>query len=173
MAASFFQDVPERIPFGGLRSDDPYAFKVYQPDRMVLGKRMEDHLRMAVCYWHTFAWPGSDVFGAGTFDRPWLAAGREPMDAARAKVEAAFEFFAKLGAPFFCFHDRDIAPEGAYLRRDDREPRRHGGARPRATWSAPGSVCCGAPPTCSATRATRPAPRPIPIRRCSPTRRPR
>ena len=112
MAASFFQDVPERIPFGGLRSDDPYAFKVYQPDRMVLGKRLADHLRVAVCFWHSFAWPGSDVFGAGTFDRPWLAAGAEPMDAARAKVEAAFEFLAKLGAPFFCFHDRDVAPEG-------------------------------------------------------------
>ena len=112
MAPSFFQDVPDRIPFGGLSSDDPYSFKVYQPDRMVLGKRMEDHLRVAVCFWHSFAWPGSDVFGAGTFDRPWLAPGVEPMDAARAKVEAAFEFLGKLGAPFFCFHDRDVAPEG-------------------------------------------------------------
>jgi xylose isomerase len=73
---------------------------------------MEDHLRIAVCLWHSFNWPGSDVFGAGTFDRPWLDGSREPMEAARGKVTAAFEFLAKLGVPFFCFHDRDVAPEG-------------------------------------------------------------
>jgi xylose isomerase len=87
------------------------TFKVYDPDRMVLGKRMEEHLRMAVCYWHSFNWPGSDVFGSGTFDRPWLDAAADPMTAARTKLDAAFEFFAKLGLPYFCFHDRDIAPE--------------------------------------------------------------
>jgi xylose isomerase len=112
MSQDFFPDVPGRVPFGGVRSTDPLAFKVYQPDRMVLGKRMEDHLRMAVCYWHSFNWPGSDVFGIGTFDRPWLDPRLEPMIAARAKLEAAFELFDKLGVPFFCFHDRDIAPEG-------------------------------------------------------------
>jgi xylose isomerase len=111
--AGFFSEVEERIPFGGPDSADPLSFKVYQPDRRVLGKRMEDHLRIAVCLWHSFNWPGSDIFGAGTFDRPWLAAGAEPMQAARAKVNAAFEFIAKLGAPFFTFHDRDVAPEGA------------------------------------------------------------
>jgi xylose isomerase len=73
---------------------------------------MEDHLRIAVCYWHSFNWPGSDVFGAGTLDRPWLGAGVDPMGSARQKMDAAFEFFAKLGTPFFCFHDVDIAPEG-------------------------------------------------------------
>jgi xylose isomerase len=72
---------------------------------------MEDHLRVAVCYWHSFNWPGSDVFGAGTFDRPWLDGTADPMDAARTKMDAAFEFFTKLGTPFFCFHDVDIAPE--------------------------------------------------------------
>jgi len=112
MTQSFFPDVPGPIPFGGLGSDDPLSYKVYQPDRMVLGKRMADHLRIAVCYWHSFNWPGSDVFGVGTFDRPWLDARLEPMLAARAKLEAAFELFQKLGVPFFCFHDRDIAPEG-------------------------------------------------------------
>jgi xylose isomerase len=110
--AGFFSDVPERIGFGGLDSTDPLAFKVYQPDRQVSGKRMEDHLRIAVCLWHSFNWPGSDVFGVGTFDRPWLAPGVEPMEAARAKVDAAFEFVATLGVPFFTFHDRDVAPEG-------------------------------------------------------------
>jgi xylose isomerase len=109
----FFPEVTERVAFGGLSSTDRFAFRVYDPDRMVLGKRMEDHLRIAVCLWHSFNWPGTDVFGSGTFDRPWLDPGAEPMEAARAKLEAAFEFIAKLGTPFYCFHDRDIAPEGA------------------------------------------------------------
>jgi xylose isomerase len=112
MSQDFFPDVQSRIPFGGIGSDDPLSFKVYQPDRAVLGKRMEDHLRIAVCCWHSFNWPGSDVFGTGTFDRPWLDPRLDPLIAARAKAEAAFEFFEKLGVPFFCFHDRDIAPEG-------------------------------------------------------------
>lgn len=112
MGEEFFTEVAGPIPFGGLESTDPLSFKVYEPDRLVLGKRMEDHLRIAVCLWHSFNWPGSDVFGSGTFDRPWLAAGAEPMAAARAKLDAAFEFLEKLGVPFYCFHDRDIAPEG-------------------------------------------------------------
>jgi xylose isomerase len=111
--ASFFPDVTGRIPFGGLESTEPLAYKVYQPDREVLGTRMADHLRIAVCLWHSFNWPGSDVFGTGTFDRPWLATGVDPMKAARAKLDAAFEFVEKLGVPFFTFHDRDVAPEGA------------------------------------------------------------
>ncbi|MGH2417844.1 MAG: xylose isomerase [Candidatus Limnocylindria bacterium] len=111
--AGFFTDVPGRIEFGGLASTEPLAFKVYDPDRVVLGKRMEDHLRIAVCLWHSFNWPGSDVFGIGTFDRPWLAAGGDPVEAARAKLDAAFEFISKLGVPFFTFHDRDVAAEGS------------------------------------------------------------
>jgi xylose isomerase len=109
--AEFFADVTP-IRFEGPDTDADLAFRVYDPDRLVLGKPMADHLRMAVCYWHSFNWPGSDVFGAGTFDRPWLDAGADPMDAARQKMDAAFEFFAKLGAPFFCFHDVDMAPTG-------------------------------------------------------------
>ena len=110
--ADFFSEVPDRIEFGGLALSDPLAFKVYEPDRLVLGTRMEDHLRIAVCLWHSFNWAGSDVFGAGTFDRPWLRPADDPMAAARAKLDAAFEFIEKLGAPFFCFHDHDVAPEG-------------------------------------------------------------
>ncbi|HKY47389.1 MAG TPA: xylose isomerase [Acidimicrobiia bacterium] len=113
MSADFFADVKDRIRFGGLDSEDDLSFKVYDPDRVVLGKSMADHLRIAVCYWHSFNWPGSDVFGAGTFDRPWLQAAGDPMAAAHHKMDAAFEFFTKLGVPFFCFHDVDIAPEGA------------------------------------------------------------
>ena len=113
MSDDFFLGVPARIPFGGLDSADPFAFKVYDPNRLVLGKRMEDHLRIAVCLWHSFNWPGSDVFGVGTFDRPWLDPRLDPLIAARAKLDAAFEFLTKLGVPYFCFHDRDVAPEGA------------------------------------------------------------
>jgi xylose isomerase len=112
MPDQFFPDVPEPIRFGGLDSDDPLTFKVYEPDRLVLGKPMRDHLRLAVCYWHSFTWPGSDVFGGGTLDRPWLASDVDPMAAARHKLDAAFEFFVKLGMPYFTFHDVDIAPEG-------------------------------------------------------------
>ncbi len=112
MAEDFFSGVSKRIPFGGLESAEPLAYKVYDADRMVLGKRMEDHLRVSVCLWHSFASSGSDVFGSGTFDRPWLGSGMDPLDAGRAKLDAAFEFISKLGVPFYCFHDRDIAPEG-------------------------------------------------------------
>ena len=106
----FFPTEPVR--YGGPDAEDELAYRVYDPDRMVLGKRMEDQLRIAVCYWHSFNWPGNDVFGVGTFDRPWLAYDVDPMKAAHQKMDAAFEFFTKLGTPFFCFHDIDIAPTG-------------------------------------------------------------
>ncbi len=108
----FFMDVPARIPFGGLDSRDALAFKVYQPDRMVMGKSMQEHLRPGVCFWHSFAWAGVDMFGLGTLDRPWLAPTDDEMAAARTKMAVAFEFFTKLGTPYYCFHDRDVAPEG-------------------------------------------------------------
>jgi xylose isomerase len=112
MSGEFFGDVKGRIGFRNADSSDDLSFEVYDADRLVLGKRMEDHLRIAVCYWHSFNWPGSDVFGAGTFDRPWLGASDDELRSARQKMDAAFEFFSKLGTPFFCFHDADIAPEG-------------------------------------------------------------
>jgi len=108
--ADFFPNVAEPIRYAGLETEDDLAYRVYDPDRVVLGKRMEDQLRIAVCYWHSFNWPGTDVFGQGTFDRPWLDPTVDPMSAAKHKMDAAFEFFSKLGAPFFCFHDIDIAP---------------------------------------------------------------
>ncbi len=115
---SFYPDV-DRIAYEGPDSDNPLAFRWYDADRVVLGKTMAEHLRFGVCYWHSFAWDGSDIFGAGTLDRPWNPAARtgdaalDPMDAARLKMAAAFEFIDKLGAPFFSFHDIDIAPAGA------------------------------------------------------------
>ncbi len=113
MGDAFFPEVTGRIPFGGLDATEPLAFRVYDPDRIVLGKRMEDHLRIGVCLWHSFAWAGRDMFGVGTFDRPWLDPAVDPMTAARQKMAVAFEFIEKLGMPWYCFHDRDVAPEGA------------------------------------------------------------
>ncbi len=86
------------------------SFRHYNPDEVVMGKRMEDHLRFAVAYWHSFAWPGGDPFGGQTFDRPWFG---DTMELARLKADVAFDMFDILGVPFFCFHDADIRPEGA------------------------------------------------------------
>ena len=108
---TYFKDIAP-IRYRGPDSDDPLAFRHYDKDRVVLGKRMEDHLRFAACYWHTFCWNGLDPFGSGTFQRPWFEGG-SPMELARMKADAAFDFFARLGAPYYCFHDRDVAPEGA------------------------------------------------------------
>ncbi len=110
--SNYFPTVTTPVAYEGPQSNNPLAFKWYDKDRMVLGKRMEEHLRFAVCYWHTFCWNGLDPFGGDTFQRPWHAM-PDPMAAAKAKAEVAFEFFAKLGAPYYCFHDRDVAPEGA------------------------------------------------------------
>ncbi len=106
MSASFFADI-EPIKFEGVSSRNPLAYRYYDKTRVVLGKTMAEHLRMAVCYWHTFCWDGFDVFGAGTFNRPWHGG---PIDQARAdhKLNEAFEFFTRLGLPYFCFHDVDV-----------------------------------------------------------------
>ena len=111
--SDFFTSVAEPIAYEGPDSDNPLAFRWYDKDRVVAGRRMEDHLRFAVCYWHSFNWDGFDIFGKGTFDRPWLDGDGDPIIAAKSKMAAAFEFFEKLGVPFWCFHDRDIAPEGS------------------------------------------------------------
>ncbi|HEV6965463.1 xylose isomerase [Roseateles sp.] len=108
---SYFQHIAP-IRYEGADSPNELAFKHYDKDRLVLGKRMEDHLRFAACYWHNFVWTGLDPFGGATFERPWFQGG-SPMELARLKADAAFEFFAKLGLPYYCFHDRDVAPEGA------------------------------------------------------------
>ena len=106
MSTSYFADI-EPIKFEGLESTNPLAYRYYDKDRVVMGKTMAEHLRMAVCYWHTFCWDGFDVFGAGTFNRPWHGG---PIDQARAdhKLDEAFEFFTRLGLPYFCFHDVDV-----------------------------------------------------------------
>jgi xylose isomerase len=121
MSSGFF-GIEQPIRYEGPESANPLAFRWYQPDRPVLGKRMADHLRFAVCYWHSFCWPGSDPFGGPTFIRSWMEAGN-PMAHARLKAEVAFEMFRLLDVPFFTFHDRDIAPEGATLSESNRNVR--------------------------------------------------
>lgn len=103
---SYFADIPP-IAFEGTDSTNPLAYRYYDADREVLGKSMRDHLRWAVCYWHSFAWPGHDIFGAGTFDRPWKPGEPVSPELAQIKLDAAFDLFSKLGAPFYCFHDVD------------------------------------------------------------------
>ena len=108
-ATSWFENVPN-IPYEGPNSDNPLAFTHYNADEMVAGKSMRDHLRFAVCYWHAMRGTGADPFGVGCRSMPWSVADDE-MQATHQTMDAMFEFVTKLGAPFWCFHDRDIAPE--------------------------------------------------------------
>ncbi len=108
-----FADV-QKIPFKGPKSKNPLAFHHYNPEEVVEGKPMKDHLRFSVAYWHTFRGTGSDPFGPGTMSRPWEAAA-DSVENAQNRARVAFEFMEKLGAGFYCFHDRDVAPEGKTL----------------------------------------------------------
>jgi xylose isomerase len=110
---SAFPDIA-KIEYEGPDSKNPLAFRHYNPDEIVEGKSMRDHLRFAVCYWHTFRGTGSDPFGPGCAVRPWED-GADSLEMALKRVDVAFEFMEKLGVPFYCFHDRDVAPEGASL----------------------------------------------------------
>ena len=112
--AEYFKEV-KKVKFEGSGSDNPLAFKYYNPDEVVAGKRMEEHLRFAVAYWHTFQATGTDPFGPGTAIRPWDSVS-DKMELAKIKVDANFELCEKLSVPFFCFHDRDIAPEADTLK---------------------------------------------------------
>lgn len=109
---AYFENV-NKIVYEGAASTNPLAFKFYDPEERIAGKTMEEILRFGVAYWHTMTMDGSDPFGDGNMQRPWDKF--SGMDLAKARVEAAFEFFEKLNVPFFCFHDVDIAPEGNSL----------------------------------------------------------
>lgn len=111
--AAFFPEI-EKIRYDGPRSKNPLAFRWYNPDEMVEGKSMRDHLRFSVVYWHTFRGSGSDPFGPGTMHRPWED-GSDSVENAVRRVRVAFELIEKLGAPYYAFHDRDVAPEGKTL----------------------------------------------------------
>ena len=110
---SVFANIP-KIEFEGSNSRNPLAFKVYNPDEVVMGKTMREHLRFSIAYWHSFCGDGSDPFGGASILHPWDAAS-DPMQAAENKMHAAFEFFTKLGVDYYCFHDRDICPEADTL----------------------------------------------------------
>ncbi len=111
MLNNYFPQVPDRITFEGKDSKNPLAFKYYDKNRRVGNKTMAEHLRFSVAYWHSFMGTGADLFGAPSFKRTWHSF-KSPLDRAKATMEAAFEFFQKLGVEYYCFHDRDIAPEG-------------------------------------------------------------
>jgi xylose isomerase len=115
----FFKGISP-VKYEGPSSTNPLAYTHYNKDEMVAGKRMEDHIRPAIAYWHTFAYEGGDPFGGRTYDRPWFDRG---MDGAKMKADVAFELFELLDAPFFCFHDADIAPEGETLAESNRNVR--------------------------------------------------
>jgi xylose isomerase len=104
----------EPIQYQGPDSQNPLGFRYYDKNRIVRGKRMDEQLRVAVCYWHTFCGDGLDIFGAPTFNRPWHGGG-DQLEMAKQKAAAAFEFFQKLGNPYYCFHDRDVVGEGKTL----------------------------------------------------------
>ncbi len=108
MSTGFF-GLDNPIRYEGEKSTNPLAYRFYNPDEIVLGKRLEDHLRFAIAYWHSFAWAGGDPFGGQTFERPWFG---DTLDHAKHKADVAFELFTLLGTPYYCFHDADIRPEG-------------------------------------------------------------
>ena len=116
----FFKGISP-VKFEGPSSKNPLAYRFYDKNEKVLGKTMEEHIRPAIAYWHTFAWEGGDPFGGRTFDRPWYAG--SPMEGAKLKADVAFELFELLDAPFFCFHDADVAPEGDSLKESNKNLR--------------------------------------------------
>src|SRR5690606_19767121 len=112
VSSSYFSDITP-VRFEGIDSANPLAYRHYNPDEIVLGKTMAEHLRFAVCYWHSFVWPGGDPFGGQTFERPWFAKAGfgDTMELARQKADEAFALFQILSVPYFCFHDADVRPE--------------------------------------------------------------
>ncbi len=104
----------DKVKYEGSKSLNPFAFKYYNPEEEILGKKMKDHLKFSMAYWHTMTGTGTDPFGAGTMERPWDDE-QNPMEKAKIRVKVAFEFMEKLGLEYFAFHDRDIAPEGETL----------------------------------------------------------
>ena len=111
---AYFPEIPSTVTFEGPDSRNPLAFHWYDAKRVVAGRTMADHLKFAVCYWHTFMGSGADPFGGGVYDRPWHR-GANPMDTAQQTLEAAFEFVQKIGVNYWCFHDTDVAPSGSSL----------------------------------------------------------
>lgn len=111
-----YLDNIQKIKFEGSKSKNPFAFKYYNPEEVILGKKMKDHLKFSMAYWHTFTYMGVDPFGKETMERPWDIDNQDPMERAKVRVKVAFEFMEKLGLEYFCFHDVDVAPQGETLK---------------------------------------------------------
>jgi xylose isomerase len=118
MPTSHFSKI-KAIRYEGPQSTNPLAFRYYNPDEKIEGKTMKEQMRFSIAYWHSFRGAGADPFGPGTIVRPWEK-GKDPVSIAKVRMDAAFEFFQKIQAPFYCFHDRDIAPEGRSLAESNR-----------------------------------------------------
>jgi len=118
---SLFSSV-EPVRFEGSDAKSEFAYRVYDKDRVVLGKRLEEWLKPAVCYWHSFNWPGADIFGAGTLSRPWIGP-TVTQEMADTKLEAAFDFFTRLGVPYYTFHDVDAMASAATLKEHEKSLR--------------------------------------------------
>ncbi len=148
-----YSDLPV-VKYEGPQSTNPLAYRWYDAKRVVLGKTLAEHLRPAVCYWHNFCWKGEDVFGLGNtvFQREWFNEA-DPVKAAHLKLDAAFDFFGKLGLPYWCFHDRDVAPKAPTSPSPTASSTACSKPPPRRCRTARCS-CCGARPTCSPTVAS-------------------
>ena len=160
-----------KIRYEGPQSKNPLCFRHYNETELVEGKPMKDHLRFSVAYWHTLRGTGGDPFGPGTMLRPWEGPA-DTVENATNRARVAFEFIEKLGAPFYCFHDRDVAPEGATLAETNKNLDAIVKVL-KTSSSEPVSSSFGARPTCSAIPATytarppvaTPTPSPSPPRR--------
>lgn len=108
-----------KIEYEGPDSDNPLSFKYYQEDKVIAGKTMKDHFRFAIAYWHSFCNENSDPFGVGTREFPWDKTD-DPLENAKFRLDGAFEFYTKLGTPYWCFHDRDLAPEGDSIKSSEK-----------------------------------------------------
>ncbi len=113
MSKTYFSNIG-KIPFEGKDSDNPLAFRFYDENRIIAGKTMKEHFKFAIAYWHSFCGTGGDPFGPGTIRHPWDVAA-DPVQRAKDKMDAAFEFITKIGAPYYCFHDIDLIDEGSSL----------------------------------------------------------
>ncbi|MDR2429416.1 MAG: xylose isomerase, partial [Puniceicoccales bacterium] len=113
MSKSYFPEVKAPIAYEGAKSKNPLAYKWYDAKRVIRGKTMKDHFRFAIAYWHTYKAAGVDMFGPAAWVRDWNAG--SPIEAAQRALDANFEFVQKLGVDYYCFHDRDIAPEGSTI----------------------------------------------------------
>lgn len=113
MSKEYYKGI-NKVQYEGPKSDNPLAYKYYDPDKVVAGKKMKDHFKFAIAYWHTFCGVGADPFGAGTLNFEWDK-NPDPIQAAKDKADAAFEFISKMGFEYFCFHDYDLIQEGKTL----------------------------------------------------------